>query len=90
MLKRTARRIRARILTDKHCNLSLTFLGCGANMGSEYDPQRQAEEAMRQAISTGGLERQRWIYLAQAWLELARLANAGCARASTKVIFADR
>jgi hypothetical protein len=41
-------------------------------MGSDYDPRRQAEAAMKEAVRADGFERQRWIRLAQAWLEIAR------------------
>jgi len=42
-------------------------------MSSDYDPWRQAEAAMREAVHARGFEeRQRWIRLAQVWLELAR------------------
>jgi len=41
-------------------------------MDTEYDPEREAMAAMTQAAATHGIERQRWILLAQAWLELAR------------------
>jgi hypothetical protein len=54
-------------------HLSFTVIGTvSAAMGSDHDPRHHAEEAMRQAVSTDGMERQRWIRLAQAWLELAR------------------
>jgi hypothetical protein len=42
-------------------------------MGIDYDPHRQAEAAMKEAAYADGFERQRWIEIAQAWLELARL-----------------
>jgi hypothetical protein len=45
-----------------------------SRMGSDYDPRRQAEAAMKEAVRADGSERQRWIQLAQAWLELARTA----------------
>ncbi|MGY8684159.1 hypothetical protein Q2941_41350 [Bradyrhizobium sp. UFLA05-153] len=41
-------------------------------MGSDYDPRGQAEAAMKEAVHARGFERQRWIQVAQAWLELAR------------------
>lgn len=41
-------------------------------MSSDYDPRRQAEAAIKEAVLADGFERQRWILLAQAWLELAR------------------
>jgi len=41
-------------------------------MRSDYDPQREAEDAMKQAVVTEGMERQRWLRVAQAWSELAR------------------
>jgi hypothetical protein len=40
-------------------------------MGSDYDPRRQAEAAMKEAVRAGSFERQRWVRLAQAWLEIA-------------------
>jgi hypothetical protein len=40
-------------------------------MDSHYDPEREAEAAMRLAIAADGLERQKWIGLAIAWRELA-------------------
>jgi hypothetical protein len=42
-------------------------------MDSEYDPEREAEAAMRLAAAAAGLERQRWISLATAEQELARI-----------------
>ncbi|WGD55294.1 hypothetical protein QA641_16305 [Bradyrhizobium sp. CB1650] len=42
-------------------------------MDSDYDPEREAEAAMKLAAATDGLERQRWIGLAMAWQEIARL-----------------
>ncbi|MCK1284683.1 hypothetical protein IVB41_12220 [Bradyrhizobium sp. 44] len=44
-------------------------------MGNEYDPQGQAEAAMKEAVRSDGVERQRWIEVAQAWLKLARLRH---------------
>jgi hypothetical protein len=41
-------------------------------MNGEFDPQRQAEAAMKQALASEGIERQRLIRYAQAWHELAR------------------
>ena len=41
-------------------------------MQNDYDPQREAVMAMRQAVATDGLERQRWLHVVQAWNELAR------------------
>jgi hypothetical protein len=43
------------------------------HMDSDYDPEREAEAAMRLAVSADGLERQRWIGLATAWQEFARI-----------------
>jgi hypothetical protein len=40
-------------------------------MQSDYDLQREAEAAMRQAVHADGFERQRSISLATAWQELA-------------------
>ncbi|WP_298881948.1 hypothetical protein [uncultured Bradyrhizobium sp.] len=41
-------------------------------MGNDFDPQARAEAAMKEAVRADGPERQRWLQLAQAWLELAR------------------
>jgi len=41
-------------------------------MDSEYDPEREAMAAIELASATHGADRQRWIGIAQAWLELAR------------------
>jgi hypothetical protein len=41
-------------------------------MDSDYDPRREAEAAMKLAMASDGLERQRLIRLAAAWQELAR------------------
>ena len=41
-------------------------------MSSEYDPQREAEAAMKRAAASEGADRQRLIELALAWFELAR------------------
>lgn len=41
-------------------------------MDSDYDPNRQAEAAIKLAALADGFERQRLIQIAQAWLELAR------------------
>lgn len=38
----------------------------------DYDPQREAEAAMKLAISTDGVDRQELIRLAMVWRELAR------------------
>jgi hypothetical protein len=43
-----------------------------SRMGNDFDPKAQAEAAMKEAVHAGGPERQRWIQVAQAWLELAR------------------
>jgi len=55
--------------------LIVSFTLCGYDiprMDSDYDPRRQAEAAMKLAALADGFERQRWIQIAQAWLELAR------------------
>jgi len=44
-------------------------------MDSDHDPRRQAEAAMKLAALADGFERQRWIQIAQAWLELARTSS---------------
>jgi len=41
-------------------------------MDSEYDPEREAMAAIKLAGATHGADEQRWIGIAQAWLELAR------------------
>jgi hypothetical protein len=38
----------------------------------DYDPEREAEAAMKLAIAADGTDRQRLIRLAMAWRELAR------------------
>jgi hypothetical protein len=38
-------------------------------MDSHYDPECEAEAAMKLAVTADGLERQRWIRLALAWRE---------------------
>ena len=43
----------------------------------DYDPQREAEAAMKLAISTDGADRQRLIWLAMVWRELARAGADG-------------
>ena len=41
-------------------------------MCTKYDPQREAEAAMKRAAASEGADRQRLIQLALAWHELAR------------------
>ncbi|MGL9617743.1 hypothetical protein QRQ56_07070 [Bradyrhizobium sp. U531] len=41
-------------------------------MCSKYDPQREAEAAMKRAAESEGADRQRLIQIALAWHELAR------------------
>lgn len=41
-------------------------------MCTKYDPQHEAEAAMKQAAASEGADRQRLIQLALAWHELAR------------------
>jgi hypothetical protein len=41
-------------------------------MESEYDPESEANAAMKLAVGAHGLERQKWFNLAIAWRELAR------------------
>jgi hypothetical protein len=41
-------------------------------MASEYDPENEANAAMKLAVGAHGLERQKWFDLAIAWRELAR------------------
>lgn len=42
-------------------------------MGDDFDPKDRAEEAVKEALLADGSERQRWLQLAQAWVELARI-----------------
>jgi hypothetical protein len=42
-------------------------------MGNDFDPKDRAEESVKEAVLADGSERQRWLQLAQAWLELARI-----------------
>lgn len=42
-------------------------------MDCDFDPEREAEAAMKMAVTAVGPERQRWIGLAMAWQELARM-----------------
>lgn len=44
-------------------------------MDGDYDPEREAEAAMKMAVAAVGPERQRWIGLAMAWQELARMRS---------------
>jgi hypothetical protein len=39
---------------------------------SDYDPESEANAAMKLAVGAHGLERQKWFNLAIAWRELAR------------------
>jgi hypothetical protein len=41
-------------------------------MCTKYDPQREAEAAMKRAVASEGADRQRLIQLALAWHQLAR------------------
>jgi len=41
-------------------------------MCSEYDPQQEAEAAMKRAAASEGDDRQRLIEIALAWYQLAR------------------
>jgi hypothetical protein len=41
-------------------------------MGTKYDPQREAEAAMKRAAASEGADRQKLIQLAVAWHLLAR------------------
>jgi hypothetical protein len=43
-------------------------------LGSDFDPKAQAEAAMKEAARAEGPERQRWIQVALAWIELGRPA----------------
>ena len=42
-------------------------------MENHYDPELEAEAAMRLAVAADGAERQKWISLAIAWRGLSRL-----------------
>lgn len=42
-------------------------------MDTDYDPQREAEAALKLAVAADGPERQRLADLAMAWQELARM-----------------
>jgi hypothetical protein len=42
-------------------------------MDSDYDPQREAEAAMKLAMAVDGPERQHLVRLAMAWQQLARI-----------------
>jgi hypothetical protein len=53
-------------------------------MDNDFDPQAQAEAAMNEAVQADGFERQRWIRVAQAWLELARARPNEASRPSKK------
>src|SRR4051794_10804153 len=53
-------------------------------MDNDFDPQAQAEAAMNQAVQADGFERQRWIRVAQAWLELTRARPNEASRPSKK------
>ncbi|QQO22659.1 hypothetical protein JJB98_23410 [Bradyrhizobium diazoefficiens] len=48
-------------------------------MDGDYDPEREAEAAMKMAVAAVGSERQRWVGLATAWQELARMRPPPCA-----------
>lgn len=44
-------------------------------MENYFDPEREAEAAMKLAVAVNGAERQKWIRVAMAWHELARERN---------------
>ncbi|MET4356304.1 hypothetical protein ABIC08_006267 [Bradyrhizobium sp. RT9b] len=48
-----------------------------SSMDSHHHPEREAEAAMKLAVATDGAERQKWISVAMAWQELARLRKHG-------------
>lgn len=57
-------------------HLSFTLSGYDIRrMDRDYDPQREAEAAMKMAVTAVGPERQRWIGLAMAWQELVRMRS---------------
>jgi hypothetical protein len=45
-------------------------------MSNEYDPEGEAEAAIKRAAASEGADRERFIQLALAWLRLARDRNA--------------
>jgi hypothetical protein len=45
-------------------------------MSTEYDPESEAEAAMKRAAASEGADRQRLIQLALAWHQLARERRA--------------
>jgi hypothetical protein len=47
-----------------------------AAMSNEYDPEGEAEAAMKRAAASEGADRERFIRLALAWLRLARARDA--------------
>ena len=51
---------------------------------SDYDPESEANAAMKLAVGAHGLERQKWFNLAIAWRELAR-GTAGPTTAQNNV-----
>jgi len=61
-----------RILAEPPASESLHRGSTFSSMRSDYDSEREAEDAMKQAVATEGMERQSWLRLAQAWSELAR------------------
>jgi hypothetical protein len=63
---------RHRIPTEPQLTILYDVLLHIPRMGSDFDPQSQAEAAIREAVHAVGPERQRLIQVAQAWLELAR------------------
>lgn len=56
-------------------------------MDDDYDPEHEAEAAMKMAVTVVGPERQRWISLAMAWQELAcmRTPRAPCGESGAMV-----
>jgi hypothetical protein len=55
-------------LSGDRLRSAITF----TSMESEYDPESEANAAMKLAVAAHGLERQKWLNLAIAWRELAR------------------
>jgi hypothetical protein len=41
-------------------------------MDGDYDPEREAQAAMKLALAAEGLERQRWLRFVLAWQEIGR------------------
>ncbi|MEK9284710.1 hypothetical protein MTR72_34705 [Bradyrhizobium sp. ISRA442] len=53
-------------------------------MDIEYDPGREAIAAMKTASEADGAERQRWIGVATAWQEIARMRQSSISGVGTE------